>query len=250
MGLPPELAFVFGETENVFHRTRLISREMVAENTLALTIQRPDHFEFEAGQNTVVSIPGAHAEHLKEFTIASAPYEDHIVLAMRVRNSSFKNACYALKSGDAIRLRDAAGSLWAKTDAPQLWFSGGIGITPFRSVIRELIHQDVSLSVTHFHSDRTSSSVPFMQEFESYAAADNGYRFIPTTTREGSRDSLSGRITGDMISEHAPGYAQSACFVVGTESFVASIRDVLGVLGVPATRVRTERFEGYRSGNS
>lgn len=250
MSLPPELAFVFGDISNVFHRTRLVSREMVAENTLALTIERPEHFIFEPGQNTMVSIPGVNADDLKEFTIASAPYEQHVVLAMRVRNSDFKNACYALKEGDAIQVRDPAGSLWAKTAAPQVWLSGGIGITPFRGIIRELIHQNALLKITHIHSDRRRASVPFAQEFESYASTHDGYQFVTTMTREAGQGERKGRITSSLIEECVPQYIESNFFVVGTEAFVASMRSELAALGVPAGQIRSERFEGYKSINA
>jgi ferredoxin-NADP reductase len=233
--------------ENVFHRTKLISREMVAENTLALTIERPEGFLFEPGQNTMVSIPGVHADQLKEFTISSAPYEQHILLAMRVRNSKFKNACYALKPGDAIHVRTPSGSLWSPTDAPQIWLSGGIGITPFRGIIRHLIHENARIAITHMHSDHSRASVPFIREFESYSDEQGGYQFFSTMTREAGKGERKGRITGDMIAQLALRYSDSMCFVVGTESFVAAMRAELASIGVPTSQIRTERFEGYRN---
>lgn len=246
MSLPPELAFVFGETANVFHRTRLISREMVAESTLALTIERPADFQFSAGQHTMVSIPGANADNLKEFTIASAPSDPDIVLATRVRNSKFKDALYALKAGDAITLRSASGTLWTESRSPQVWLSGGIGITPFRSIIRELIHRDAALDITHIHSDRSRASVPFLTEFVSYATEREGYRFVPTLTREKTVGGHGGRITRDLIATHAPQFAESDYFVVGTESFVTSMRIEILALGVSGSQIHTERFEGYK----
>ncbi len=245
MSLPPELAFVFGEVANVFHRTRVVSREMVAESTLALTIERPDGFSFTAGQNTMLSLPGINADDLKEFTIASAPYEQDVTLAMRVRNSNFKNATYALKAGDAISARDPSGTLWEPTAAPQVWLSGGIGITPFRGIIRQMLHENASLDITHIHSDRSRASIPFLQEFESYAAEHERFQFFPTLTREAGE--RKGRITGDMITTLAPKYAESDFYVVGTESFVTSMRDTLASLGVSASQIRTERFEGYKN---
>ncbi len=246
MSLPPELAFVFGETVNVFHRTRLISREMVAESTLALTIERPADFEFSAGQHTLVSIPGANADNLKEFTIASAPSDPDIVLATRVRNSKFKDALYALKAGDAITLRSASGTLWTESHAPQVWLSGGIGITPFRSILRELMQKNAQLNVTHIHSDRSRASVSFLAEFESCAIEHDGYRFIPTLTREKTVGGQGGRITRELIASHAPQFVKSDFFVVGTESFVSSMRAQILSLGVSASQIRTERFEGYK----
>ncbi len=247
MGLPPELAFVFGETENVFQRTHIVSREMVAESTLALTIARPTDFEFTPGQNTLVSIPGPHAEHLKELTIASAPYEREIVLATRIRNSKFKDALYALRVGDAITLRSASGGLWSESAAPQVWLSGGIGITPFRSIVRELIHTGGPLDVTHIHSDRSHARVPFAAEFESYTREHSGYQFIPTMTSEARQDERKGRINADMLTELVPTHAECTFSVVGSESFVASMRSVLATLGISQSCIRTERFEGYRS---
>jgi len=245
MGLPSELAYVFGETSSVYHRVRLISREMVAENTMALTIERPQDFIFEAGQNTTISIPGKHADDLREFTIASAPHEKDIMLAMRIRNSNFKNECYALKPGSIITMRSPAGSLWKETVEPQIWISGGIGITPFRSIIRHLLHLQSPLAVTHIHSDHSRASVPFLEEFESNATEHQGYKFFPTMTREAAKEGLRGRITGEMIASHALAYASSCYFVVGTTSFLGAMREALSQLGVPLERVRTERFEGY-----
>ncbi len=246
MSLPPELAFVFGETSNVFQRARVIFHEMVAESTLALTIERPEDFVFKAGDNTMVSIPGAHADDLKEFTIASAPYEKDLVLAMRVRNSNFKNACYALKHGDALNVRSPAGTIWHATESPQIWLSGGIGTTPFRSIIRELIHTHASLSIIHIHSDRSRASIPYLSEFESYATEHETFEFISTTTREKGQGSLSGRITSNMIATHAPHYTESYFFVVGTDSFVGSMRKELTELDISAEKIRTERFDGYK----
>lgn len=246
MSLPPELAYVFGATSNMFSRVRLISREIVAENTLALMIERPKNFTFDPGQNITISLPGENADDLREFTIASAPYEKDLTLAMRIRNSRFKNACYALKPGSLIDVRHPAGALWKETAEPQIWLSGGIGITPFCSIIRHLIHERTRISVTHFHSDRSRATAPFLSEFEDYDRKNSGFRFYLTTTLE-SGQGLSGRITSSMIASHAPKYAESHCFVVGPDSFIAGMRKVLAELGVPQNHIRTERFEGYKS---
>lgn len=223
---------------------------MVAEGTLALTLERPDRFEFQPGQNTTISLPGVHADDLRELSLASAPYERDLVIATRTRNSEFKHAYYSLKPGDAIMVRDPAGSLWLESDAPQVWLSGGIGITPFRSIMRELLHTTASLAVTHIHSDRLQASIPFLQEFESYTAAHTGYRFTPTLTRASGHEYHRGRISADLIAALSAEYAGSEFFVVGTDAFVASMRNALDVLGVPSDQVRTEKFEGYKRHNA
>lgn len=250
MGLPPELAFVFGDISTVFHRTRLVSREMIAENTLELSIERPEGFVFAPGQNTTISLPGAHADDLREFSIASAPYEQDIVIAMRARNSNFKHACYALKPGDPIMVRDAAGSLWEQTDSPQVWLSGGIGITPFRSIIRELVHAKAPVAVTHIHSDHSVSTVPYRSEFESISNEETGYSFKTVFTQEAARGEEKGRLTAKMINALAPAFAQSDLYIVGTEPFVAAMRASLAELGVDAVRIHTEKFEGYARHNA
>ncbi len=246
MGLPPELAFVFGDMPTTFHRTRVVSRAMVAESTLALTIERPIGFAFTPGQNVMISIPGAQAGHLKEFTLASAPSESDLVIAMRVRNSNFKHTAYALAAGDPIMVRDPAGALWSRTAAPQVWLSGGIGITPFRSILREQRLANAPIAVTHIHSDRSRPSIPFYSEFESVAHEQSGYTFIPTLTREGVSGILRGRITADLIRTSAPNVVDSHFYIVGTDSFVGAMRDALHTLGVPTSQVHTERFDGYK----
>lgn len=223
---------------------------MVAENTLALTIERPAGFSFEAGATTMVFIPGAQAEDAKEFTIASAPYEADLVIAMRVRGSAFKKACYALKAGDAIMVRDASGSPYPATQGPEVWLSGGIGITPFRSILRERIHTHAPLDIVHLHSDRSLGSVPFAREFEACSTTHTNYQFLITLTREAAGAVLKGRITAATIRTYAPRFADSAFTIVGTDSFVGAMRVVLGELGIAQDRIRTERFDGYKPDSS
>ena len=102
MGLPPELEFVFGETSTVFQSTRLLCREMIAENTLALTIERPHNFSFAAGQNMAVSIPGNRADDVREFTICSAPYEKDLMIAMRIQ----LHICYQNERRERLRRQE------------------------------------------------------------------------------------------------------------------------------------------------
>ena len=146
-----------------------------------------------------------------------------------------------------ISVRSPAGSLWQQTSEPQVWLSGGIGITPFRSIIRHLLHIRASLSVTHFHSDRTRATAPFLEEFESYVAECSGFNFLATMTGEEKQAGLRGRITGDMIAAHASEYLLNRYFVVGTDSFIVAMRKMLTELGISPTQVRTEKFDGYKA---
>jgi ferredoxin-NADP reductase len=246
MSLPPELAYVFGETSSpIYKRSRLISREMIAESTLALTLERPEGFRFEPGQNTIVSIPGKIADDLREFSFASAPHEKDLMLAMRVRDSRFKNACYALMPGDELTIRNPSGALWKETKKPQLWLSGGIGITPFRSILRESLHNGGPFPVLHLHSDHSLATAPFLAEFEAHAKKNNAYQFVLTLTREKSLGHEIGRITEKTIESYAPHLLECDCTIVGTTSFVGIMRSALTSLKVPALQIRTERFEGY-----
>jgi ferredoxin-NADP reductase len=67
----------------------------------------------------------------------------------------------------------------------------------------------------------------------------------PCSLQEAGEGELHGRITSEMIASHAPMYAESSFFVVGTDAFLGAMRAALAELGIRPDRVRTERFEGY-----
>ncbi len=122
-------------------KAKLRSRQELAERTMAFRFEKPPGWSFEAGQFidlTLIDPPESDAEgNTRSFTIASAPEEEGIMVATRMRDSAFKRMLERAPTGTEVRIEGPFGRLTLHKDAsrPAVFLAGGIGITPFRSIL-------------------------------------------------------------------------------------------------------------------
>jgi ferredoxin-NADP reductase len=124
-------------------RTGLLSRNSVAEGTMAFHFARPKGFSFKAGQAadlTLLNPPETDSEgNIRTFSIASPPFEEQLTFATRMRDTAFKRSLKVVPLGTEIQIAPPSGSftLHKNANKPAVFLAGGIGITPFLSVIRQ-----------------------------------------------------------------------------------------------------------------
>src|SRR5713226_5716843 len=122
--------------------SKLIGREEVAEGTMAFRFARPAGFEFKAGQSMNVGLvdpPETDGKgNRRTFSIVSAPFEGELAVATRMRDTAFKRVLKGASAGKEVELRGPAGqfTLPPGEAAPAVFLAGGIGITPFVSMLR------------------------------------------------------------------------------------------------------------------
>ena len=174
------------------------------------------------------------------FTIASAPYERHVMLTTRFASkhgSTFKEALKALKPGDSIEVSDLDGDFIVNRPNKQYVFiAGGIGITPFRSILKQAEHQGKQLHVTLFYSNRKTVAA-YKKEFDAMAKRNPHltihYLFHPQ------------RIDKKTVKELVPDLKKPIFYVSGPEPMVESIGKMLKQIGVPKNRIKQDWFPGY-----
>src|ERR1700686_5462425 len=119
---------------------KLKDRKEVAEGTMAFLFERPPHWAFKAGQYldmTLLDPSETDAEgNVRSFSIASAPHEETLMVATRMRNSAFKRALRTMPFGTAVKIEGPSGDLTLQNDFTRtaVFLAGGIGITPFLSM--------------------------------------------------------------------------------------------------------------------
>src|SRR5690242_20796310 len=117
-----------------------MGRLEVAEATTAFYFEKPPGFEFKPGQSTdltLVDPPETDSEgNVRTFSIASAPFEDHLMFATRMRDTAFKRSLKTVPLGTLVKMEPAMGSftLHKNSAKPAVLLTGGIGITPFFSI--------------------------------------------------------------------------------------------------------------------
>ena len=170
------------------YSTKLNERRDVAEGTMAFHLEKPPGFQFKAGQYmnlTLIDPPETDAEgSTRSFSIASAPFEADLVVATRMRDTAFKRAFRTLSLKSEVRISGPFGSFTLHTDAsrPAVFLVGGIGITPFRSMILQAAKEKLAHKLYLFYSNRRPEDAAFLGELQKAEEQNPNYKFIGTMT--------------------------------------------------------------------
>jgi ferredoxin-NADP reductase len=235
--------------------TTLLSKHPVAEGTMAFHFTRPDGFAFVPGQAVEVLLgagatDGAPLGHA--FSIVSAPHENEVVVATRLRDSAYKQALRALSPGDAAQLDGPFGTLTldeADAARPVVLIAGGIGITPFVSILRDAAQRRRAQRLVLVYSNRRPEDAAYLEELQALAATLPSFTLQATMTgMERSHAAWTGRrgrIDADMLASVSAGAPARLWYVAGPPGLVAAARMALDDLRVPERDQRVEEFEGY-----
>ena len=236
-------------------RSALISRELVAERTMAFRFAKPADWTYRAGQFvdiTLLDPPETDAEgSTRGFSISSAPSENVIMITTRLRDTAFKRVLQRMPLGSLVKVEGPFGDLRLHhADRPAVLLAGGIGITPFRSILIERIGAGgLPYRVVLFHANRRPEDAAFADEFRSLERTDPNLTFVPTmTAMAGSMQTWAGErghIDIAMLRRHLDGVVDPIFYVAGPPSMVQALRTTLVTSGVDEDNIRTEEFTGY-----
>ena len=150
--------------------TRLIDRTQVADGTLAFAFERPAGFEFTAGQYLTITLPDPlytdEKGNSRTFSIASPPQDaGRLVIATRMTGSALKRSLAEAPLGTPVSIFGPAGDFTLGPDpTPVVFIAGGIGITPFRSMLLDAAARGLPHRITLIYSNRTPEGAPFHEE--------------------------------------------------------------------------------------
>ncbi len=237
---------------------KFIGKVEVAEQTLEFHLSRPTGFEFKAGQSmdlTLIDPAGAGAAGgTRSFSINSAPDEPELIFTTRLRESAFKRALQQLRPGALIRAEGPFGdfTLHNRVTRPAVLLAGGIGITPFRSIVRRAAREHLPHRIILIHCNRRPEDAPFQDELRRLEQENPHFVFVPTMTHAGESKhpwrGETGHISWAMISRYVPtttGGQAPIYYVAGPIKLVHDLRAMLNAAGVDDDDIRTEDFSGY-----
>ncbi len=237
------------------YRSKLTNRAEIAERTMAFQVQKPSGFQFKAGQYadlTLLDPPQMDSQGtVRTFSIASAPYEDHLLFATRIRDSAFKRVFATLPLGAEIKLEGPMGSFTLHKDPSKaaVFLAGGIGITPFRGMLRQAINERLTRQLYLFYANRRPEDAAFLDELQQLSQSDPHFIFVPTMTEmEKSQRNWSGErsfMNREMVTKHLCDLQGPIYYVAGPPAMVAAAREMLTNAGVDEDDIRTEEFGGY-----
>lgn len=220
-------------------------REEIAEGTFAFYFEKPAGFAFKAGQSVSLALrepPSAPNSMRRTFSLVSAPFEPELVVATRLREASaFKRALMTLPIGATVKLTGPLGKMTLHEDSARaaVFIAGGIGITPFMSMLRQAIHDRLHQPLLLLYSNRRPENAAFLAELQALARHHENFRLHARMTTS------EGRISEETIRDSIGEVAAPIYYLIGPPAFVTAITEALARLGVTNNAIQSEMFYGY-----
>lgn len=224
---------------------RLIRKSEIAEATMEFVLEKPPGFEYRAGQFGDLVLPDSDEIHESNnkhgFSFASAPYEDTLRMATRMRDTPFKRAARKVPDGTMVKLLALWGdfTLHKNEAVPAVFLIGGIGITPVRSIVAQATHDRSAHRITVIYANRAPAQAAYLADLERWTAENKRLTLVPVFT------STQGHVNADLIRQHVPEIAAPRYYLAGPEGMVKAMRALLVQLGADEDNIRTEEFSGY-----
>ncbi len=239
-------------------RVALLEKIPLAMQTLGLRFARPAEFAaFKPGQYLVMTleIPQPDVKgKIRSFSIASSPTEpDSLLVATRESGSTFKQTLAALTRESAVEIKGPVGRFVLEENAarPVVMIAGGIGITPFRSMIRYATDRGLPIPITLLYSNRMPEMITFRDDFDRWQITNPNLRIIYTLdSPPSSWAGQTGLINAEFLRKHVGDTGQSVYYVCGPPGMVdVMLATLKNDLGLPPEQVKFERFVGYATVN-
>jgi ferredoxin-NADP reductase len=235
------------------YRIKLQDKRQVAEGTMAFYFEKPAEFIYKPGQYcgwTLIDAPETDAEgNSRNFSLASAPHEGFLMIATRMRDTAFKRTLRAMPSGAEIEIRGPMGTLTLHGDAtrPAVFLAGGIGITPFRSIVLDAAYNKLPHKIFLFHSNRRPQDAPFLESLRKVLNPNCVLVGTMTQMEESTQTwgGETGHITKEMLAKYVGDLSLPIYYVAGPPAMLKSLQQVLFDAGVNDSQIKIEEFEGY-----
>jgi len=234
---------------------KLKDRKEVAEGTMAFRFEKPPGWTFKAGQYldmTLLDPSETDSEgNVRSFSIASGPHEETLMVATRMRDTAFKRVLRTMPSGTTVKIEGPSGDLILQNDFTRtaVFLAGGIGITPFRSIVHWATKEKSPNRIILFYSNRRPEDAPFLAELQSLERDNPKYKLIASMTEmEKSHrpwNGETGLINQEMLGRHLKDVALPIYYIAGPPDMVKGLREMLNKAGINDDDIRAEEFGGY-----
>src|SRR5713226_5392040 len=256
----PELALVIGNVYSYIVSPKqkvalkLKRKSKMASDIVDFVFRPAQRLVFEPGQYMEFTL--AHAKpdsrgNRRFFTLASSPTEENLHLGVRfyANSSSFKNALYRIDSRSKIIAGQIAGDFTLPQDPKQklVFIAGGIGITPFRSMLKYLLDRKEQRDIVLFYANRTADEIAYkdiLGEGQTQLGIKAFYTLTNTNVIPRNWRGLVRRIDEHMILGAVPDYMERTFYVSGPPDMVRAYDHILKNMGVKSNQIKKDFFPG------
>jgi glycine betaine catabolism B len=218
-------------------------------NVKSFRLSVPEPLDFAAGQFLCVWLKSE--KELKRYlSISNSPTEKgYLEFTKKITQSDFSLLLDTLIAGDTLKIQYPLGkfTLAAAGDSPVAFLSGGIGITPIRSMCKYAVDKDLGKDIILLYSNRSRDDIVFMEDFEKMRQRYAGLKVchVLCEPAEGFTCSI-GRIDTQLIKQEVPDYTARKFYLCGPPAMVEAMKKLLSQdLSLPQENIVTENFTGY-----
>jgi len=209
-----------------------------------------DMFPFLAGQWVYLHLLNSDGTTWAKaaYSIALAPQEcqDRLELGIKV-HGDFTKRVSQLMPDDVVGIQGPFGVFTLPSgEQPLVFFAGGIGITPLRSMIHAINLSATKRPVTLFYSNKYVEESPFLEEFLAMQKTESWFRFIPILTQQAPSDWAGerSRLDRDMLNKYGVLQASNTFLMCGPKSFMEQVRLYLSEAGIDIKKQLKEELFG------
>ncbi len=205
------------------------------EDTFTLYLEKKDNFNYKAGQFSFIRIGGNKLYARHPFTMSSAPNDDKIAFTIKIAGK-FTQIAKELKKGDTVTLDGPFGifvsEMRSKKDKDLVFFAGGVGITPFLSIIKDAIYKNSNQKITLFYASRTINDIIFKKELD--LIDKEWFKKIYFLSKEVVNEPgyENGYFSEELIKKYVPNIKDADCYVCGPTPMKNLLIPLLKGLGV------------------
>ena len=211
------------------------------------------NFDFKPGQYIIMKLDVVDERNgVRMFSLSSSPTETgFITISTKLTGSNFKKKLESLKVGEKVDIRGPFGRFLLQEDYSKaaVMLTGGIGITPFRNMIKFATDKKLNLKIVLLYSNKLPEEISFKKELDEWQKINPNLKVVYTITRpEESKmkwQGITGRIDAAMIKNNVKYMENCIFYVCGPPVMVDAMVTTLKNMDVSDNNIKIERFTGY-----
>ncbi len=233
-------------------RMQFIRKIKEAEGIYSFHFKPDKALRFSAGQYLEWTIPASNSDgrgNRRYLTISSSPSESEFAFTLKIPSpaSRFKQSLQKFEQDDWLSATNLSGTFVLPSDKSQklAFIAGGIGVTPFRSIIKSLVDSRDKRDATLIYSANSADEFSFQDLLKNAERAGIKTHYAITGQTPSGWHGLKGPLDAASVSSAIPDYKQRRFMVSGPFAFVVHIRQQLLGMGISRRQIVTDYFPGY-----
>lgn len=257
----PEIALLVGNLYSYLVSSKskpiltFIERIQLAPDTYEFVFQPDRKLGFKAGQYLEWTLPHRKVDGRgirRYFTVASSPTDPNLRLGVKFypNGSSFKKKLLSMQRGERLVAGQLAGDFVLPRDTKKklVFIAGGIGVTPFASMIRHLLDKNEKRDIVLLYSNKTIADTAYVDLLDR-ADRELGIEILPVFTNQSpelkAKNEFPDAISPELIMREVPDYRNRIYYLSGPHAMVESFTDELSKLGIPRRHIKKDFFPGF-----